>query len=217
MMETVALPKPRLRGVSHQFAAFVALGAGLPLVALSPSPRAAVAAAVYAVTLTLMFATSAIYHRVDWTPAADARMRRLDHAAIFLIIAGTYTPFALLAVRGDAGPRLLALVWGGALLGILRAALWVDAPRAIAAGLYLALGWIALAFWPELRGAVDLASLVLVVAGGAFYSAGAVVYALRRPDPRPELFGYHEIFHAFTIAASLCHYAAVLRVIRAAG
>jgi hemolysin III len=218
MTVSAAAPRqrPRLRGVSHQFAAFVASGAGLSLVAMAPSPRAAAACAVYAITLALMFGTSAVYHRVTWSPPARARMRRLDHAAIFLIIAGTYTPLAVLAIGGAAGTRLLLLVWAGALAGVLRATVWPHAPRVVAVALYVALGWLALAYLGELHAGVGAAGIALILAGGVFYTAGGVIYALRRPDPLPRVFGYHEIFHALTIAASVCHFAAVLLVVRAA-
>jgi hemolysin III len=207
-------PKPRLRGVSHQFAAVAAAGAGAVLLTLATTPTAVAATAVYVVTLAVMFGVSAVYHRVDWSPAAEARLRRLDHAAIFLVIAGTYTPLAVLAIGGDVGRRLLALAWAGAALGVVRATLWTRAPRTLAALLYVALGWVAVGYVAELRAGVGLAGVILLAAGGILYTVGALVYALRRPDPRPAVFGYHEVFHALTIAAGACHFAVVLRCLR---
>lgn len=206
--------KPLLRGHSHELAAAAAVGAGVLLVAVASRPRAAVASAVYAATLALMFATSAVYHRVTWSPVARARMRRLDHAAIFLIIAGTYTPLCLLGIGGAAGTRLLALAWAGALVGMVQATLWVHAPRWLAVVLYVGLGWIAVAELGALRSGVGLVGLLLLGAGGLLYTAGAIIYALRRPDPLPEVFGYHEIFHALVIAASVCHFVVVFRLVR---
>jgi hemolysin III len=207
--------KPRLRGRSHQFAAIGAVTAGVVLVAMTTTPLAAIASGVYAVTLALMFGISALYHRIDWDPVKRARMRRLDHAAIFLIIAGTYTPLALLAIGGAAGRRLLVFAWTGALAGMLQSTLWVQAPRAVTVVLYCGLGWLGVAFYGDLRAEVGTAQLMLLLAGGVLYTAGAIIYALRRPDPRPAVFGYHEIFHALTIAASMCHFAVVILVVRA--
>jgi hemolysin III len=208
--------KPLLRGVSHQLAALVALGAGLVLVGMSRSPRAFAATAVYAVTLASMFAISAAYHRGSWSARALAWWRRADHATIFLFIAGSYTPICLLAIGGPASHRLLALVWIGAGLGALQALFWVRAPRALTAVLCVALGWLAIAYWPEVRSALSPASRALLIAGGVLYTAGSAVYALRRPDPAPHVFGYHELFHALVIGASASHFAAVMMILRSA-
>lgn len=209
-------PRPRLRGVSHQFAFFLALGAGAVLTASARTPTAAAAAAIYAATLATMLGTSAIYHRVRWAPRARAIWRRLDHAAIFLFIAGTYTPVAVLALGGGSGARLLALVWLGAGLGVVRAVLWPRAPRAVAAALYVALGWLLVAYWHEVRGALPPAPRALILVGGALYTIGALTYALRRPDPLPRVFGYHEVFHALVVIACACHFAAVLDLVQRA-
>lgn len=206
--------KPRLRGVSHHFAFFAALGAGVVLVAMSASARAAGASAVYAVTLAAMFGVSATYHRVNWRPAARRLWRRADHSAIFLVIAGTYTPVCLLAIGGDLGLRLLALVWIGAGLGALQSMLWPHAPRLVTVTLYCTLGWLIVAYLGEVRAALGAAPLSLLLAGGVMYTAGALVYALERPDPSPAVFGYHEIFHVLVIAASICHFAAIAIVVR---
>ncbi|HET9751494.1 MAG TPA: hemolysin III family protein [Myxococcales bacterium] len=203
--------KPRLRGVSHELAFFAAIGAGAVLVALAP-PGARLAAAVYGTSLAAMFGVSALYHRPTWSPGPRTWMRRLDHATIFLLVAGTYTPFALLL--DESGRTLLMLAWGGALLGICQSLFWVNAPRPLVASLYVALGWAVALFWPALRAALGVPALAALVLGGVLYSIGAVVYAARKPDPSPAVFGYHEIFHAFVIAAAVCHFAVVVAVVR---
>ena len=207
---------PRLRGVSHQLAFFVALGAGVALVATAATGRRAAAAAVYAISLALMFGVSATYHRRARSPAARAFWRRADHAAIAVCIAGTYTPICLIAVRGSAGAWLAALVWAGAALAVLRATLWVRAPRGVAAAIYVALGWAGIAYLPEVRAALAPAPLALVGLGGVFYTTGALIYALRRPDPVPDVFGYHEVFHALVIAGAAAHFAAIALVVAGA-
>jgi hemolysin III len=205
MDRSLPLTKPRLRGVSHELAFFAALGAGAVLIALAP-PRAALAAAVYAVSLATMLGTSALYHRPHWAPGPRRWMRRADHAAIFVLIAGTYTPFTLLLPTH--GPAMLALAWGGAALGILQSLFWVTAPRPLVAALYIALGWSVTIFWTALHAAIGTAGLLFFVLGGVLYSSGA-------PDPAPAVFGYHEIFHAFVVAAAVCHFGVVLGVVRA--
>jgi hemolysin III len=213
-----ALPrtKPLLRGVSHEAAALVALGAGSVLVTLAPTAHARLASAVYSLTLVAMFAVSALYHRPTWSARARTWMRRLDHSTIFLLIAGTFTPFAMLALEGRERTQLLAFAWGGAALGVLQALFWVGAPRLLTALLYLALGWGVLPSLTALYPQLGVAGLLLLGGGGLAYSVGAVVYALKRPDPVPRIFGYHEVFHALVIVASVLHFAAVLRLVRAA-
>jgi hemolysin III len=205
-----ALPKPRLRGVSHQWAFYFSLVAGLVLVIAAPSGRATVAAAIYAVSVAALFGTSALYHRVTW-PSQSARrwMRRLDHSMIFLLIAGTYTPFALLVLDGTLAIVILVVVWGGALGGIVLKLVWIDAPKPLVAVLYVMLGWVAVAAFPDLLDGLGVTSTVMVAGGGILYTAGAAVYALRRPDPVPTVFGYHEIFHALVIAAAALQYAVI--------
>jgi hemolysin III len=215
-MDMQPQPRPTLRGVSHQFAFFAALGAGAVLTATAGSARAAVAVAIYAGSLAAMFGISATYHRLARRPRARAIWQRADHAAIFLFIAGTYTPITVLALRTPVGSRLLAMVWGGAALGVIQSLVWPRAPRAIAAALYVALGWSIVACWSDVATAVAPSSLVLLIVGGALYTAGALTYALRRPDPAPRVFGYHEVFHALVIAACVCHFAAVFQLVRAA-
>ena len=204
------LPKPRLRGVSHQWAFYFSLVAGLALVIAAPGGRATLAAAIYAVSVAALFGTSALYHRVTWASQRARRwMRRLDHSMIFLLIAGTYTPFALLVLNGTLAIVILVVVWGGALGGIVLKLVWIDAPKPLVAVLYVMLGWVAVAAFPDLLDGLGVTSAAMVVGGGILYTAGAVVYALRRPDPAPTVFGYHEIFHALVIAAAALQYAVI--------
>jgi hemolysin III len=210
----LAPQKPLLRGVSHEAAAFVALVGWIVLVAVAPSAQARTAAHVYAATLFALFAISAAYHRPTWSPRMRAWMRRLDHSAIFLLIAGTYTPLCLL-LGGRRGGIMLAVAWIGAALGVAESVLWVRTPKPILAALCVALGWVALPILPAVRDAVGTGGLVLLGAGGAAYTAGAIVYATRRPDPWPRVFGYHEVFHALVIVAAACHFAVTLSAVRA--
>jgi hemolysin III len=200
--------RPRLRGVSHQYAFFLSLGAGAVLIAAASGEREIVAASVFAGALAVMFGVSAAYHRVTWRPTARRWMRRLDHAAIYLLIAGTYTPFGLLVLPPTWAAVVLSIVWSGCAVAIALKFLWVDAPKWLAAAVAIALGWVGVVAFPHLVEA-GIAPLILLGAGGILYTAGAVVYARGRPDPAPTVFGYHEIFHACVIAAAACQYAAV--------
>ncbi len=206
------LVKPRLRGVSHEIGFFVAVLAGAWLVAIAGSPLARVATGIYAVTLALMLGVSATYHRGTRPARAERHWKRADHAMIFCFVAGTYTPICVLGIGGAPGARLLALVWIGAVLGALRALVWVRAPRVIATVLYVGLGWLAIAFWSDLRDALRAPLLALIIAGGLLYTAGALVYAIRRPDPSPRWFGYHEVFHSFVLAACVCHFVVITQL-----
>jgi hemolysin III len=202
--------KPRLRGVSHEWAFFASLPLGLALVASAPSGRAALAVGIYALSVALLFGSSALYHRISWASAAARRwMRRIDHSAIFVLIAGTYTPFALLTLDGTLATAILIAVWAGAGAGIVMTMLWIDAPKWLIAIVYVALGWVAVAAFPEMLDRLGITAVSLVAAGGVLYTAGAVVYARRRPDPAPAVFGYHEIFHVLVIAAAALQYAVV--------
>ncbi|MGP3967033.1 PAQR family membrane homeostasis protein TrhA [Streptomyces sp. 6N223] len=201
--------KPRLRGWLHAGMFPAALVAGLFLSALADSPRGRVACAVYTLTACLLFGVSALYHRGDWGPRATALLRRLDHANIFLIIAGTYTPFTILLLDGAREQILLWGIWAGASVGIAFRVFWVGAPRWLYTPCYIALGWAALFFLPDFLRAGGVAVLSLVVAGGLLYSMGGVIYGLKRPDPWPRWFGFHELFHSFTLAAFVVHYVGI--------
>ncbi len=208
--------KPLLRGVSHEIAAGVALAGWIALALIAHSARARAAANVYGASLFALFAVSALYHRPTWAPRARLAMRRVDHAAIFLLIAGTYTPFCLL-LGGTAGRALLAVVWAGAVLGIAQSIAWPRAPKPLVATVYVLLGWIVLPVLPALRAALGPIALALLAAGGIVYSLGAAVYAVGRPDPFPRVFGYHEVFHAMVIAAAALHFAVVARAVGTLG
>jgi hemolysin III len=210
---TTITAKPRLRGWLHTGALPVTLVAGFALVALGPTLQARLAAAIYAITSGLLFGISATYHRGTLGPRLAEVLRRFDHANIYLIIAGTYTPFALLALDGAARVAVLSIIWSGALAGVLFRVCWLGAPRWLYTVLYLGLGWTAIFVMPQLLDGAGLAAVVLVAVGGLFYTAGAIVYGLRRPDPSPGWFGFHEVFHAFTIAAYLVQYIAVSIVV----
>jgi hemolysin III len=204
-----AAVKPRLRGVFHEYAFYVALCAGIVVVALADSGRELLATWVYAAALAAMFGVSALYHRVDWrSPRVRAWMRRLDHSTIVLLIAGTYTPFALLAFEGAVADVILVVVWVGAAAGLVLNLAWVDAPKWLTAIVFVALGWVGVAAVPELLD-VGVGAFLLVVAGGVLYTLGAVAYALKRPDPRPDTFGYHEVFHVLVVAAAAAHFVAI--------
>jgi hemolysin III len=201
--------KPRLRGVFHHYAFYVAIVAGAVLVAVSDSARELVATWIYAVALAAMFGVSALYHRVNWrSTRVRTWMRRLDHSTILLLIAGTYTPFALLAFDGRIGDVILVVVWCGAAAGLVLNLAWVDAPKWLTALVFIALGWVGVVAVPQLLD-LGVAPLVLVVVGGGLYTLGAVTYALRRPNPAPGIFGYHEIFHVLVIAAAAVHFIAI--------
>jgi hemolysin III len=208
--ETIAAVKPRLRGVSHEWAFFVSLVLGAGLIVAADTPRATFAVAIYAISLSALLGTSALYHRVNWKrPNVRRWMRRLDHSMIFLLIAGTYTPFALLVLHGTLADAILAVVWAGALAGTIVEMIWIEAPKWVTAIIYLALGWVAVVAFPEMWSDLGPGGTLLIAAGGLLYTAGAVVYATQRPDPNPAVFGYHEIFHLFVIAAAAAHFAAV--------
>jgi hemolysin III len=201
--------KPRFRGVSHQWAFFVSLGAGAALVLLANGSKATVAAAIYAFSLSALLGVSALYHRINWRPAARRWMRRLDHTMIFVLIAGTYTPFALLVLHGDLARVVLIAVWFMAGAGTVLNLLWWNAPKPVTAAVYISTGWVAVLAVPQLWNGLGPIGFGLIVLGGILYTAGAIVYARRRPDPRPAVFGYHEIFHLLVIAAAACDFAAI--------
>ncbi len=202
--------KPRLRGVSHEWAFFVSLIAGGALVIAADSGRATAAVAIYAGSLSALLGTSALYHRVNWKrPTARRWMRRLDHSMIFLLIAGTVTPFLTLVIEGPFADALLIAVWVGALAGIVVELIWVEAPKWVTALVYIGVGWIGALAYPSIVSDAGLGAGVLIAVGGVLYTVGAVIYARQRPDPRPHVFGYHEIFHLLVIFAAAAHFAAV--------
>jgi len=202
-----------MRGWLHLWSFFVAIAAGATLVSLAAatvSARAALGTSVYAATVLGLFGVSALYHRRLWINArARALMKRLDHSMIFLFIAGTYTPFALLAMPARTGAVVLAVVWGGALAGVALKLAWPHAPRWLSISVYLALGWVAVFVLPDLLANLGAATLVLLLVGGLFYTVGAVCYATRWPDPWPKVWGHHEFFHAATVVAAVCHHIAI--------
>lgn len=192
----------------HQFSFFLAVVAGPFLIAGSHRAAARFAAAVYVLSLVALLGISALYHRVNWSARARQRMRRLDHAAIFVLIAGTYTPLAM-TLPPEHSHRVLAFAWVCAGLGTLRALFWISAPKGLVAGLALAMGWFVVGYLPSINASAGPTVTLLVMAGGALYSLGALAYAFRRPDPWPTVFGYHEIFHSFVVLAAATHFAAV--------
>src|SRR5215216_1453080 len=208
--DLIARTKPRLRGVTHEWAFFVSLIAGAGLIAAAPSGHARLGVAIYAFSLSALLGTSALYHRVNWRrPEIRRWMRRLDHSMIFLLIAGTVTPFALLVMSGALADALLIAVWAGAGAGIVVELIWVEAPKWVSTIVYLAVGWIGLLGFPAIVVAAGLGAGALIAVGGVLYTAGAVIYARQRPDPNPAVFGYHEIFHVLVLAAAAAHFAAI--------
>jgi hemolysin III len=206
--------RPRLRGVSHQIAAIASVPAAGALVLRAKSGAGTVAALVYGATLVLLFSVSAVYHRVYWPLSVRRVIGRIDHAAIFLLIAGTYTPMCLLIGPGT-GHRLLTLVWVAAAVGIAIVVWLTRTPKPVRASLYVLLGWFILPVVPAVRAAVGVQGLVLLFTGGLFYTVGAGIYAARRPDPLPDVFGFHEIFHLLVVAAAICHFLMVDGAVRA--
>ena len=209
--------KPKLRGRLHQIAFFVVVPAGIALVLLARSPSARVAAAIYALSLAGLFGVSAAYHRLPWSPRARPRMKRLDHSMIFVLIAGTYTPIALLVLRGAWSIAILSIVWAGAAAGITLKIVRIDGFNAAGGALYIALGWLAIIALPKIIHGLPGPAIGLSFAGGLIYTGGAIVLLTKRPDPNPALFGYHEIWHSMVIAACACFYAVTLLVVLRAG
>lgn len=203
--------RPTWRGWIHAATFPVAIVAGVVLIVVAQGGAAKWAAAVFMATSLLLFGNSALYHRVDWSPKVKVILKRIDHANILLLIAGTYTPLAVLALPPEKGALLLVFVWSGALLGILFRVFWINAPRWLYVALYLLLGWAAVMYLADLFVA-NAAMMVLVIVGGLLYTGGAIVYALKKPNPWPGHFGFHEIFHVCTVLAFLCHWVACLLI-----
>jgi hemolysin III len=200
--------KPRLRGVFHEWGFFAAVGLGIPLVLTAHPGRARIAAIVFAVCVALCFGASALYHRPTWQPKVRSWLARLDHAGIYLLIAGTYTPFCLLVLSRGWSVPVLTITWTGATAAILLKLFWPGLPKQASAAIGLALGWVAVVAFTQLL-KLPLAGLLLLLAGGLAYTLGAITYARRRPDPFPRVLGYHEVFHGLTIVAAGCQYAAI--------
>jgi hemolysin III len=202
--------KPKLRGVSHEWAFFLSLGAGAALVLAADDAQARISMAIYAGSLSALLGTSALYHRVNWTrPNVRRWMRRLDHSMIFLLIAGTVTPFLVLVLDSAFADALLVAIWAGALVGIVVELIWIDAPKWVTALIYVCVGWIGALAFPAIVSDAGIGAGALIAFGGVLYTIGAVVYARQRPDPRPATFGYHEIFHLLVILAAAAQFAAV--------
>jgi hemolysin III len=213
-VDSPAGPKPRWRGVQHQWAAAFAAGAGITLVALAPTPHARLAAAIYAASLTLLLTVSGVYHGGQWRHAPRMWLRRADHASIFLLIGGTYTPVAMLGLDVETGRHLLIAIWSGVALGVLVSMFWPGAPKFVSAAIAVAVGWTIVPYFDELRRALGATELWLIAAGGVAYTLGALVYAFKKPDPWPASFGYHEVFHALTLVGAGLHLAAVMLLVR---
>jgi len=201
--------KPRLRGVSHEYAFFISLACGVALILAASDGKARLAATIYAVAVSALLGTSALYHRVTWRPPARRWMRRLDHSMIFVLIAGTYTPVALLALKGSLASTILIVLWAGALGGVVFKLLWIDAPKWLFAAVYVALGLVSAAILGQLPAEIGWLGAAGLVTGGLLYVVGAIVYASGRPNPWPKVFGYHEVFHALVLAAAALQYAVI--------
>jgi hemolysin III len=207
--DMVKAVKPHLRGWLHAGTFPLVLVVGILLIALAPTRTGRVSSAVFILTAAMLFGTSALYHRGSWSPRAEVLLKRLDHSNIFLIIAGSYTPFAVLLLPEDRARTLLWIVWAGAVGGVLFRVFWVDAPRWLYTPIYCALGWVAVIYLPDFYRSGGVAMLTLIIVGGALYTVGAVVYGIKRPNPSPRWFGFHEVFHACTVAAFIVHFVAV--------
>ena len=201
--------KPKLRGVLHEIAFFVSLVSGAALVWAAPTTSSTLICLVYACSISLLFGVSALFHRHTWGPVGRRRMRRADHSTIFIAIAGSYTAVAGIALSGWARTTVLVIVWVGAAVGITLRQLWLDAPKWVIALPYVVVGWAAVAVLPQLERALGPTGFVLLLIGGLAYSAGAVVYALKKPNPVPGVFGYHEVFHACTIVGAVLHFVVI--------
>jgi hemolysin III len=210
MSAVLAPPKPRFRGRIHQVAFFVSLPAGVVLILLANGPAAIAVASVYSVSLAAVFGSSAVYHRGRWTERARRWWKRLDHSMIYVLIAASYTPVAALVLGGPWEAVLLSVIWTGAVVGVTLKMARPDGLSVVSATLYIVLGWLAIVALPQLAREMTRAELVLLLAGGLLYTAGAIMFAMRRPDPSPSIFGYHEVWHSFMVAAAACHYAMIL-------
>ena len=210
IVAAVAEQKPKLRGRLHQIAFFLSIPQGVAAIAAAAGAVSRVAASIYAVSLAGLFGGSALYHRLQWSPRALARMRRLDHSLIYVLIAGSYTPFALLVLHGAWSVAILALAWAGAVAGIAIKILSIDRLRVLGSAMYIVLGWLVIIALPQIVHGLSPTGIALLFAGGVLYTSGATVLWRRWPDPNPAWFGYHEVWHSMVIAASICHYVAIM-------
>jgi hemolysin III len=202
------MEKPKLRGIVHLVMSPISLVAGLILITLADELRGRITLGIFTLTAVLLFTCSALYHRVSWTPKNKAIWRRIDHSNISILIAGSYTPFAVYLLEPQQARTLLIVAWGGALLSSLLRIFWISAPRWLYVSSYIALGWAAVIYLPEFLQNGGVAIFVLILVGGALYSAGGVIYAIKKPNISINWFGFHEMFHAFTAAAFICHFVA---------
>jgi hemolysin III len=212
LVVAVAELKPRLRGWLHAYAAALSILSGAVLISVAGAVRggsAGATTAIYSATVTMLFGTSAIYHRLTWSPRAHAWMKRLDHSMIFVFIAGTYTPIAVLSLPRNSAIAVLVTVWTGAVFGVALQTAWPSSPRWLSVPCYIALGWVAVFVMPDLLHNIGVAALVLIIVGGVWYTVGALVYGFKRPNPYPGIFGFHEVFHGCTLIAAICHYVAI--------
>ncbi|HUR17772.1 MAG TPA: hemolysin III family protein [Acidimicrobiales bacterium] len=205
---------PLLRGWVHLVFFFLSLPAAVAVVTSAGSPRARAGAVVYATGLCALFGVSATYHRLRWSPAARRRMRRMDHATIFVMIAGSYTPLCLLVLRGDTANVILTVAWMGAVVGVILASTGIAERSVFGLACYIALGWVMVGALPQLLHRLSAVQMLLIVVGGVLYTAGAIILGTRRPDPFPRVFGYHEVWHVMVAAAAVCHYVTIFSVVR---
>ncbi len=215
-MDTIKKPlkKPIMRGYLHLIAFFITLGAGALLMVNSTSAISYTASGIYIFGLLFLFGISSIYHIPHWEPQPRAFMKRMDHSAIFILIAGTFTPLCLLALPHESGKQLLVIIWIAAALGVLQSIFWVKAPKWVTAILYVFMGWFALPYLGELKDSLGADKVLFLVAGGVIYTVGAVFYAIKKPRLNPAIFGYHELFHLFTVIGALCHFIAIYPLIK---
>ncbi len=212
--ETAPIAKPFLRGHFHQAAFFYAFGAWTVLITKTNDSTEVIAVLLYGLGLLGLLGISSLYHRIHWQPSARTWMRRLDHSAIFLLIAGTFAPICLLGMNEESGHKLLTIAFGLGALGIVQSVLWINAPKWLSAILYVAMGWLAAPYIGEFKASLGLVNVVLLLVGGVIYTLGAVIYALKKPNPYPRVFGYHEIFHILVIIAAILHFIVVASLVK---
>lgn len=212
--QSLPLVKPKLRGYFHQEAFFMALGACALLIAKSSNSLSLVSSLVYSFGLLALLGISTAYHRFNWQPAQRQLMKRLDHSAIFILIAGTFTPLCLLALPEGSGRQLFIIIWSAAVLGVLQSIFWVKAPKYVTALFYVIMGWLAFPYLGELKNTLGLTSVYFMIAGGIVYTVGAIFYAIKKPNLIPGVLGYHELFHIFTVVGAAFHFVMIYKLIQ---